>query len=97
MVDNFYKGNFYIGIVHHKKRVLKSQYDEKIVLYTNNDIDYIDLINNVVYSTDCSEKDYVVKESLILTDISEHRIDYIYLLNQYDSKAKTRKKVGNYV
>lgn len=97
MVDNFYKGNFYIGIVHHKKRVLKSQYDEKIVLYTNDDINYVDLINNVVYSTDSYEKDYVVKASLIPTDISEHRIDYIYLLKQYDFKTKTRKKVGNYI
>lgn len=89
------EGNFYIGIVCHKKRGLKCQYEEKIVLYTNNDIDYIDLINNVVYSTDSSDKHYVVKESLIPTNLFEHRIDYMYLLYKYNFRVMTRKKVGN--
>ena len=56
------ENNFYIGIVHHKKRVFKSQYEEKIVLYSINDINYIDLINNIVYTTDSDSKDYVVRD-----------------------------------
>ena len=87
---------FYIGTICHKKRFIKSQYKEKVVLYTNNDIDYVDLINNLVYSTDSSDKCYVLRVSLIPTDIFEHRIDYMYLLSKYNSKAITRKKEKNY-
>ena len=86
------ENNFYIGIVHHKKRVFKSQYEEKIVLYSINDINYIDLINNIVYTTDSDSKDYVVRDSLIPTDVSEHRIDYMYLLSRYNSEGTIGRK-----
>lgn len=86
------EGKFFIGIVCHKKRIFKSLPEEKVVLYTSNDINYIDLINNVVYSTDSACKDYVVKESLIPTNISEYRIDYMYLLSKYDSGDNLEKK-----
>lgn len=88
------ENKFFIGIVLHKKKFLKSQYTEKVVLFSNDDINYIDLLNDLVYTTDISNRDYVVKESLIPTDIYEHRIDYMYLLSQYHSKIMTRKKSG---
>ena len=87
------ENKFFIGIVLHKKKFLKSQYTEKVVLFSNDDINYIDLLNGFVYTTDTSNRNYVVKESLIATDIYEHRIDYMYLLSQYHSKTLIKKKV----
>ena len=84
--------NFYIGLVHHEKKFLKTKHREKVVLYSRDYINYIDLINNTVYSTDSTCKDYVVKESLVPTDISEHRIDYMYLLSKYNSGDNLEKK-----
>lgn len=86
------KNNFYIGIVCHKKKLIKSEYNEKLVLYSNDNFNYIDLINGVVYTIDNSNKDYVIEHTLIPTDISEHRIDYIYLLSKYNSNKYVKRK-----
>lgn len=90
------EGNFYIGEICQKKRRKKTIYKEKMVLYTNNDIDYIDLINNVVYSTDSTFKYYVLKESLIPTNVVDHKVDYMYLLYQYNSKITAKIKMKSH-
>lgn len=88
------ENKFYIGTVIHKKRIRRIE--EKIVLYTKDDIQYIDLINNRIYFANYLAKDYVVRESLIPTDPSEHRIDYKYLLSRFESNGITRKKKLNF-
>ena len=46
------ENNFYVGIVHHNKKVTKEAYNEKLVLYSTNNYDYLDLINDIEYTTD---------------------------------------------
>ena len=86
------RNNFYVGEVYHKRKIFKLNFDyrEKLVLYTEEDIVYWDLLGNKEYTCDKRNKDYVIRESLIPTDISDYKIDYMYLLN--NSKAKKRIK-----
>lgn len=92
------ESNFYIGTVHHQKRLFKQQYQEKIVLYSTDNINFIDLINCAIYSTDVLNKDYVIRESLVPTEISEYRTDYMYLLSVYKPKIMTRyRKKKQYI
>lgn len=88
--------NFYVGVVYHGKRLFKQAYSEKIVLYSENNIDYLDLINNIWYSIDNFVKDYVDIASLISTDVSIYKEDYLYLLSKYKSKSLTKKKRLNF-
>lgn len=86
------ENNFFVGIVHHKKRMFKPEYSEKVVLYKATDNYYIDLIRDVIYSTNNEEKDYVVGSSLIPTDISMYKEDYQYLLSKHNSGVMVKKK-----
>lgn len=86
------ENNFYVGIVFHKKKIFKSSYSEKIVLYSEDNTYYVDLINNNIYTTNCNEKDFVLPESIFRTDISDYRVDYKYLLNKYKN---TKVKIKN--
>ena len=83
------ENNFYVGDVFHRRRI-KSSYVEKIVLYTDDALYYLDLISGNVYTTESSKKDYVIKDSLLPTDISDYNTDYMYLLNR-----KRKVKVKN--
>ena len=84
--------NFYVGIIYHSKKIFKPEYKEKTVLYTENNINYIDLKNKLIYTTDTSQKDYVIKESLISTNPLEYKEDYIYLLTQYQENRINKKR-----
>lgn len=84
--------NFYVGVVHHSRRMLKPEYKEKLVLYSNDSVNYLDLIGNNYYTTDTSNRDYVVRETLITTDVSLYREDYLYLLSRYKDKGATKKR-----
>lgn len=84
------ENNFYVGDVYHSKKKDKI---EKTVLYSSDRVVYIDLLNEKEYTTDKSEKDYVIEESLILTDINNFREDYNYLLYRYNyGNIKSKKK-----
>lgn len=92
------ENNFYVGIVRHGKKffsdgkILRNGFDEKLVLYKVNDTLYLDLINGVCYGTDINNREYVLNESLVLTNIDDYKVDYRYLLSRYDESALTRKK-----
>ena len=86
------ENNFFVGIVHHKKRMFKPEYSEKVVLYKIADKYYIDLVRDIIYSNNCEEKDYVDESSLISTDISIYKEDYQYLLSKHNSGVMIRKK-----
>lgn len=84
--------NFFVGVVHHGKRIFKQEYREKLVLYSEDNFNFLDLLNNNYYTTDDSDKDYVIKESLVATDVSEYREDYLYLLNRHKQRKIVRRK-----
>lgn len=81
------ENNFFVGVVVHRRRKSNSLTREKLVLYSRNDIDYIDLLNNNRYVSEESantREDYVIKSSLIKVDVSDYRTDYYYLLSRYN-------------
>lgn len=81
------ENNFFVGVVVHRRRKSNSLTREKLVLYSRNDIDYIDLLNNNRYVSEESantREDYVIKSSLIKVDVSDYRTDYYYLLSSYN-------------
>jgi len=86
------ENNFYVGIVNHKKKIGRGFWSEKLVLYSDDNKYYTDLLNNVTYTSDISCKDYVIKESLIPTDISQYNTDYLYLLFKYKNQINIKKK-----
>ena len=47
------ENNFFVGVVVHRRRKNNSLTREKLVLYSRNDIDYIDLLNNNVINGGC--------------------------------------------
>lgn len=86
------ENKFYVGEVYHSKRYNKNFKVEKTVLYSNDNIIYIDLLNEKEYTTNNDDKDYVIKDSLIATDINNFKKDYNYLLYRYTSGNIKRKK-----
>lgn len=90
------ENNFYVGTVCHNRKIMKDSYNEKVVLYSNDNINYTDLVNDVNYTTDDTCKDYVIKESIALTDISEYRTDYLYLLLKHNNSKSVKRKRFNF-
>lgn len=86
------ENNFYVGIVCHSRRGFKPFYKEKVVLYSENYIEFIELFSEKIYTLDESRKDYVERETLIPTNVSEYRENYPYLLSKYKSRTNIRKK-----
>lgn len=86
------ENNFFVGVVHHGKKLFKSEYAEKIVLYSDDNDNYLDLRYGKWYTTNESDKDYVEKGTLIATDISLYREDYLYMLSKYKESAISRIK-----
>lgn len=83
--------NFYVGDVFHSKR--RNYKTEKTVLYSKDKIIYIDLLNEKEYTTNTKNKDYVLEDSLIPTDINDFKEDYNYLLYRYNNgMVKSKKK-----
>jgi len=87
------ENNFYVGVVFHGKRAFKNEYSEKLVLYSEDNYNYLDLINNLYYSIDTNNRDYVIEESLVPTDVSEYREDYLYMLSRCKENGLSRKKI----
>lgn len=85
--------NFFVGNVVHGKRMFKPGYSEKLVLYSDDNINYLDLINGIYYTTNESNTDYVERDSIISTDISEYKEDYLYLLNKIKNDGIVKKKL----
>ena len=92
------ENNFYVGIVVHQKRKPNQLMREKLILYTSDQINYIDLISNMSYPLEGNsndKKDYIEASSLINVDISDYRTDYLYLLDRYNEnreKNNTKKR-----
>ena len=88
------ENNFFVGNIFHRRR-FKFSYIEKAVLFTDDCEYYLDLVSGKWYTIDTKSKDYVIKDSLIQTNITEHKIDYLYLLNKNKQKTKIKKKSTN--
>ena len=84
------ENSFYIGDIYYSKR--KQCHTEKLVLYSSDNVNYLDLISGKWYTTDSKKKDYVIKESIVPTDINEYRENYIYLLSKYNNVMTKKKK-----
>ena len=83
---------FYVGDIFHAKTITKEAYIEKNVLYKEDDNNYLDLINDVSYTTDSSKKSYVIEDSLLLMNPNDFKEDYNYLLSRCNDIKKTKKK-----
>ena len=92
------ENNFFVGIVNHSKKVRRDAFCEKMILYKENSSCYVDLLNDITYSTDSSLKDYVEVDTLVPTDVSEYKTDYFYLLSRHNNvhkdNVKKKKKVS---
>lgn len=86
------ENNFFVGVVYHSKRAFRTEYKEKLILYSDNYQEFVDLVTCQVYTLDESKKDYVLKETLIPTDVSEYRDDYLYLLFKYKDGIMNKKR-----
>ena len=89
------ENNFFVGNVVHKNKKGNNLYSEKIVLYTCDNVYFIDLLTDNTYTTNSENRDYVVYDSLVPTNSEEFRIDYDYLLikqNEIKDNKVRRKK-----
>lgn len=92
------ENKFYVGIVHHGKKFFtdrkffRDEYNEKIVLYKVNEFLYLDLLSGICYSTNINNREYILDESLVETNIDDYKVDYRYLLSRYEESTLTRKK-----
>lgn len=84
------ESNFYIGIVIHKNFFNRKKWQDKIVLYSDDYIKFIDLNKQKIYFSNKKKKNYVVLDSLINIDINDFNIDYVYLLNKYNEKKQNQ-------
>ncbi|MBQ8193027.1 MAG: hypothetical protein IJZ46_03040 [Bacilli bacterium] len=91
------ENNFYLGVVMHSKKRSCNNYTEKVVLYSDDNIFYIDLVNGNIYSTDVTNKDYVLIDTLVSTDIKEYKTDYLFLLNKFKSNKDIYKRKKFYL
>ena len=94
------ENNFYVVNIIRKKKKSSDIYVEKIVLYTQDNIYYIDLINDITYTTNNFDKSYVDSSSLVSINTEDFRIDYMYLLlkqnegnNNNNKRRKFSKKI----
>lgn len=91
------ENNFYVGNIIHKKKKSSAIYVEKMVLYTQDNIYYIDLINDITYTTNNFDKSYVDSSSLVSINTDDFRIDYMYLLlkhNEGNNNNNKRRKIS---
>lgn len=86
------EGNFYVGVIYYGKRIRKPKHSESVVLYSEDNIYFLDLMRNIYYTTDNQNKDYVDRSSLIQTNIEEYRENYEYLLAR-SKENNSRKKI----
>ncbi len=87
------ENNFYVGVVHYNRRYSRHDHTETLVLYSDDNINYLELESGIWYTTDRGNKNYVEKESIIPTDISQYKVDYEYLFFRIKEMKSTRKKI----
>mgnify|MGYP000055582507 FL=1 len=85
------ENNFFVGNVVHKNKKGNNLYNEKIVLYTCDNVYFIDLLTDNTYTTNSENRDYVVYDSLVPTNSEEFRIDYDYLLIKHNDGNNNNK------
>ena len=90
------ENNFYVGIVCHRRLILNNILRERRVLYTSDNIYYIDLKKEKEYTTNDNLNVFIDKGALIPTDINDYNVDYAYLLSKYNSNKKVRKRKKKY-
>ena len=73
--------NYYIGDIHHNKTIKKDAYTEKLVLYSDDKYNYLDLINDINYTTDNNK----FLEKFI------EKVDWYYRENEYYFKCRRRE------
>ena len=73
------ENNFFVGNVVHKNKKGNNLYSEKIVLYTCDNVYFIDLLTDNTYTTNSENRDYVVWFLLIVRNLG--LIMIICLLN----------------
>lgn len=86
------ENNFFVGIVCHKKVISNNIVRERKVLYTSDNVYYIDLIKEKEYMADNRLNEYVDESTLIPTDINDYNTDYAYLLSKYKGKRLIRRR-----
>lgn len=89
------ENNFYVGTIYHSKKLVKPAWKEKAILYTEDKVNYIDLITSTTYPLGGNNNhDYVEENSLVKTDVTDYKTDYYYLLTKYKNapKEKTKKR-----
>lgn len=87
------ENNFYVGDIYYSKRNKNMGCTDKVVLYSDDNFYYLDLISGKWYNTDSNENDYVIKDSIIPTDINQYRENYRYLLSKYNDRTIKKKMV----
>ena len=85
------ENNFYLGIIHYKKKS-RYRHSQTAVLYSEDNINYLELESGIWYTTDNKNKEYIERESIIPTDISQYKVDYRYLFSRINEKKPTRTK-----
>ncbi len=85
------ENNFFVGNIYHRRKI-KFSYIEQVVLYSEDYDYYFDLLGEKWYSTDTTKKDYVIKDSLVTTNIEDYKIDYLYLFEKNKTKIKIKNK-----
>ena len=73
------ENNFFVGNVVHKNKKGNNLYSEKIVLYTCDNVYFIDLLTDNTYTTNSENRDYVLWFLLIVRNLG--LIMIICLLN----------------
>jgi len=86
------ENNFYVGIVCHRKIISNIIVRERKVLYTSDNIYYIDLVKEKEYTTDDRLNEYVDISTLVPTDINDYNTDYAYLLSKYNGRRIVRRR-----
>lgn len=86
------ENNFYVGNIIRKKKKSSDIYVEKMVLYTQDNIYYIDLINDITYTTNNFDKSYVDSSSLVSINTEDFRIDYMYLLLKHNEGNNNKRR-----
>lgn len=86
--------NFYLGTIVHKNKIFKYS-TEKKVLYSEDQTYFTDLLSSRTYPIDRISgvrEDCVYQDSLVPTDPSEYRDDFLYLLERYKNSNCNNKK-----
>ena len=89
------ENNFYVGDIYYSKRNKNVGCTEKSVLYSDDNFNYLELISGKWYTTNNDDKNYVIRDSVIPTDINQYRENYRYLLARYSDKTIKKKRIFN--